>query len=291
MTITDEATSRMVNAGDLKLHVNEVGDGPPLVMLHGGGPGATGWSNFRLNIEGFAQRYRVIVVDQPGYGRSDKPDITEPLWGFYARTMRDLLDSMDIEKAHFLGNSLGGGTAVKLALDHPDRVDRLILMGPAGVSVRLFFPYDFGSRVARSVVAFYANPTRQAIREFCEWLLYDPAYVTDELVEERFVAATEPGHVDWMGRLFATIAQGMASGAGGAGLPETDIWKSMDRIRHRTLLTWGLDDQVIPLDCAFMALRTMPDARLHVFPNCGHWAQVEHQEEFERVCHAFLASK
>ena len=290
MTITDEGTSRMVNAGHLKLHVNEAGEGPPLVLLHGGGPGATGWSNFRLNVEAFAQHYRVILVDQPGYGRSDKPDITEPLFGFYARTIRDLLDSMGIEKAHLLGNSLGGGTAVKLALDYTDRVDRLILMGPAGLSVRLFFPYDFGSRVAQTILGFYANPTRQGIREFCEWLLHDPSFATDELVEERFVAATDPEHVSWMGRLFATVAQGMASGTG-AALPESDLWKSVDRIPHRTLLTWGLDDQVIPIDCAFLALRTMPDARLHVFPNCGHWAQVEHQEEFERVCHAFLASK
>ncbi|MGH9034374.1 MAG: alpha/beta fold hydrolase, partial [Acidimicrobiia bacterium] len=99
--LTYEATSRMEQAGDLKLHYHEAGTGAPLVLLHGGGPGASAWSNWKQNIGPLAERFRVLAVDQPGYGRSDKPLVKGGMWTFYARAVRDLMDTLGLETAHF----------------------------------------------------------------------------------------------------------------------------------------------------------------------------------------------
>ena len=127
--LTEESTSRYVQAGDLRMHYNEAGDGPPLVMLHGGGAGASSWSNFKQNLPALSEHFRCLLVDLPGYGKSDKPIINDPIWDFYTDVLNDMLEALGIEKAHFAGNSHGGATAVKMALNYPDRVDRLLSMG------------------------------------------------------------------------------------------------------------------------------------------------------------------
>jgi pimeloyl-ACP methyl ester carboxylesterase len=130
--ITFESTSRLVKAGDVTLHLNEVGDGPPLVLLHGSGPGATSWSNFKQNLPALSQHFRVLAVDQPGYGKSDKPPFSreDSIFQVTSRALVGLFDELGIEQAHILGNSLGGANALRFAIDHPERVSRMVLMVP-----------------------------------------------------------------------------------------------------------------------------------------------------------------
>ncbi|WP_281825122.1 alpha/beta fold hydrolase, partial [Sphingobium sp. BS19] len=132
MGLTAEGTSKFIQAGKHRLHYHEAGEGPALLMIHGGGPGAGGWSNYRRNIDAFAKHFRVIIPDLPGFSQSDKPVIDGSIYQYYADSMRDLLDVLGVEKAHIIGNSLGGATTLKLALDTPERADRLVLMGPGG---------------------------------------------------------------------------------------------------------------------------------------------------------------
>jgi len=277
--LTFASTSRTAKAGDITLHYNEAGEGPPLVMLHGGGPGASSWSNFKQNLQGLSEHFRVLLVDQPGYGLSDKPEITEPFWTYSARAVRDLLDELGIEKAHFVGNSLGGGTTLRFALDYPDRADRLVLMGPGGGALNIFSADP--SEGLKLLFDFYAppGPSREKMEAFIKIMLFDHSLVTEELIDERYKAATDPetmkGAVNALGGL-ATRAE------------ESELWRFLDKVPHRTLLTWGRDDRVLPLDGAFLALKRMPDARLHIFPRCGHWAQLEHLEEFNWLTANFL---
>ncbi|WP_246086680.1 alpha/beta fold hydrolase [Nocardioides humi] len=138
--LSKEATRRTAQvkteaAGEITLTYYEAGEGEgrlPLVMLHGGGPGASSWSNFGPALPGFAEEYRTILVDQPGFGGSDKPPVVGNYYRFSADAVVALLDRLGLERVHLLGNSLGGGTAMRLALTYPDRVDRLVLMGPGG---------------------------------------------------------------------------------------------------------------------------------------------------------------
>ena len=154
--LTYESTSRVAKAGDLQLHYHEAGTGAPLVLLHGGGPGASAWRNWKQNLPALAGHFRVLAVDQPGYGRSDKPLVRGGMWEFYARAVRDLLDELGIERTHFVGNSLGGGTTLKFALDHPERTDRLVLMGPAGGMLPITSCWP--SEGLKTLMAFYAPP-------------------------------------------------------------------------------------------------------------------------------------
>jgi 4,5:9,10-diseco-3-hydroxy-5,9,17-trioxoandrosta-1(10),2-diene-4-oate hydrolase len=294
MTFTKEDTRRTVAvkteaAGDLSLAYYEAdarGDDAgkaerlPLVMLHGGGPGASSWSNFGPALPGFAEEFRTLLVDQPGFGASDKPPVVGNYYRFSADAVVALLDQLGIEKVHLLGNSLGGGTAMRLALSHPERVGRLVLMGPGGLSLNLFHA-DPTEGVQR-LMDFGADPTREKLRAFISCMVVDQSLVTDELVEARFADATAPGAQE------AMRSMGMSFWN-----PETAedgmLWREAHHLRKHTLLTWGREDRVNPLDGAMVALKTIPRAQLHVFPNCGHWAQIEAAEEFREVATAFLA--
>lgn len=286
-----DATRRTAQVKGITLNYYEAGEAPdqqegafaaglPLVMLHGGGPGASAWSNFGSALPHFAGHLRTLLVDQPGFGGSDKP----PVEGNYYRHAADhvvaLLDELGIAKVHLLGNSLGGGTAMRLALSHPDRVGRLILMGPGGLSLNLF--HADPTEGVKRLMEFSADPSRETLRAFISTMVVDQSLVTDELVEERFADATAPGSLEAMKSMGWSFFN-----------PETAedgmLWREAHRLRKHTLLTWGREDRVNPLDGALAALKLIPKASLHVFPNCGHWAQIEAAEEFAEISLAFLA--
>lgn len=284
-TFSFEETSKFVQLGDLRLHYNEAGEGDVLVMLHGSGPGATGWSNFKQNLPAFAERFRVIVLDQPQFGLSDKPESTEQYNVFAARAVRDLLDELGAEKAHFLGNSLGGGTALRFAFDYPDRADRLVLMGPGNSWLPILSPQPSeGIKILSDFLA-PPGPSREKLEKFIRIMVYDQSFVTEELIEERYKSATDPtvlkGMVNYLKTIMGPTEENRRQG---------EMWRELEHIPHPTLITWGRDDRVLPLDGALFTLQRMPDARLHVFPRCGHWAQVEHAREFERISIDFLAA-
>jgi 4,5:9,10-diseco-3-hydroxy-5,9,17-trioxoandrosta-1(10),2-diene-4-oate hydrolase len=283
-----EATSRHAKAGELSLHYHEAGgdaggaDGrPPVVLLHGGGPGASAWSNFGPNLGVLARSFRTLAVDQPGFGRSDKPEVRGNYFRFSADALAALLDGLEVDKAHLVGNSLGGGTAVRFALSHPDRVGRLVLMGPGGLSLNLFAP-DPTEGIKR-LYEFSAppGPTKEKLEAFLRTMVHDQSLVTDDLVEERFRAASDPEALAAMASMGASFMQ-----------PDTFedglLWREAYKLRHQVLLVWGREDRVNPLDGAFAALKLIPKAQLHVFPRCGHWAQLERFDEFNRLVTDFL---
>ena len=286
MTLTREGTRHKAEVRGITISYHEagspgaVGGGLPLVMLHGGGPGASAWSNFGRALPGFAEDFRTLLVDQPGFGWSDKPAVEGNYYRFAAQHVLGLLDELGIERCHLLGNSLGGGTAMRLALMEPDRVGRLVLMGPGGLSLNLFAP-DPTEGVKR-LMDFAGSPSREALRAFISTMVVDQKLVTDELVEERYADATAPG-----------AREAMASMGMSFWNPETAedgmLWREAHRLRKHTLLTWGREDRVNPLDGAIAGLKLIPKAQLHVFPNCGHWAQIEAAEEFREVATTFLA--
>ena len=279
-SLTFEATSRTAKAGALMLHYNEAGptDGEAVVFLHGGGPGASSWSNFHQNLPAFAAEHHCLLVDMPGFGLSDKPELDKQFFEFAADAVVHLLDELGIAKAHFVGNSLGGGAALRVALDHPERVGKLVLMGPGGAFKPMFTPQPAeGIKLLGNVVA-PPGPTREKVEAFVRVMVFDQSFVTDELIEERTSAAMNPENQQGLTRAMATFAAPRAG----------ELWRDLDRIPHRTLMIWGRDDRTLPLDGAMLALQQLPDARLHIFPRCAHWAQLEHQAEFDRLAVDFL---
>ncbi|MFJ7216954.1 4,5:9,10-diseco-3-hydroxy-5,9,17-trioxoandrosta-1(10),2-diene-4-oate hydrolase [Amycolatopsis sp. NPDC098790] len=274
---------KYVQAGSLKLHYHEAGaeHAETVILLHGGGPGASAWSNFGRNLPEFAKHYRTIAVDQPGFGRSDKPTEHPQYFRHSADAVAGLMDALGIERAHFVGNSLGGGAAVRFALNHGKRAGRLVLMGPGGLSVNLFAPDP--TEGVKNLGKFGAKPSRERMEAFLRIMVHDQALITDELIDERFAAANTPeslAAMRAMGKSFAhpeTYEEGM-------------LWREAHRLRQRVLLIWGREDRVNPLDGALVALKTIPRAQLHVFGGCGHWAQLEKFDEFNRLALDFLGS-
>ncbi|GHB36267.1 4,5-9,10-diseco-3-hydroxy-5,9,17-trioxoandrosta-1(10),2-diene-4-oate hydrolase [Streptomyces cirratus] len=278
---TYENTSRTAAAGPLTLHYHEAGpaDAPVLVMLHGGGPGASGWGNFADNLPHFAERFRTLLIDQPGYGRSDLPEPDRDYFSYSAHAVVALMDELRIPRAHFLGTSLGGGTAARIALGHPDRVGRLLLNAPAGLSLNLFSAAP--TEGLRRLIEFGGSPepTREQMRAFLSTLVHDPSLVTDALVEERYAEAVDPRARLGSARMAASFAK----------WPEGSLlWRETHRIGCPVLLTWGREDRVTPVGGAFVALKAIPDARLHVFPRCGHLVQAEAAEDFQRLAADFF---
>jgi 4,5:9,10-diseco-3-hydroxy-5,9,17-trioxoandrosta-1(10),2-diene-4-oate hydrolase len=278
-------TSRFADAAGMRLHYHEAGpadpDGVPVVLLHGGGPGASGWSNFGRNLPVFAARFRTLLVDQPGFGQSDRPPVTGNYFTFAADALAGLLKTLGIERAHLLGNSLGGGTAVRFALNHPDRAGRLVLMAPGGLSLNVFSPDPTEGIKRLSRFAAAPGPSRDKMAAFLSIMVHDQRLVTDELIDERFAAASDPAALAAMASLGASFFDPATAEDG-------LLWREAHRLRNRVLLIWGREDRINPLDGALVALKVIRRAQLHVFGGCGHWAQLEKFDEFNRLAISFL---
>jgi 4,5:9,10-diseco-3-hydroxy-5,9,17-trioxoandrosta-1(10),2-diene-4-oate hydrolase len=258
----------------------ERGDADAVVLLHGGGPGASAWSNFGRNMPVVAKRFRAVMMDLPGYGESAARPPTGHFFTVAADALAGLLDHLGIEKVHFIGNSLGGGTAMRFALRVPDRVGRLVLMGPGGLTLNVLAPDP--TEGVRRLMEFGAppGPSRDKMAAFLRIMVYDQRLITDELIDERYAIASQPAAMAGMAA--------MGSSFFGEHAEDGMLWREAHRLRHEVLLIWGREDRVNPLDGALIALKQLRRAQLHVFGGCGHWAQLERFDEFNELSLRFL---
>lgn len=277
--LTADATSRTVATPDGDLHYHEAGDGPPLVLLHGSGPGVSAWANFGDNLPTFAPHFRTLALDIPGFGRSYDPELPAPLHGPTAVVA--FLDALGIDRAPIVGNSLGGNIGARVAADNVDRVTRLVTMG--GVGVPLFSPLP--SEGISRLVDFVEDPTRGRLVEWMRTMVYDPALLTDEFVDQRWQTASTPEALEGIRRIYSREMLGVLRDM---MLDNTETLALLRRIEAPTLVTWGRDDRVTPLDGFITPMRLLRNGELHVFPNCGHWAMIERKDDWERVVLSFL---
>jgi 4,5:9,10-diseco-3-hydroxy-5,9,17-trioxoandrosta-1(10),2-diene-4-oate hydrolase len=273
-------TERVVCVNGKDIFVADTGTGPPVVLLHGGGPGASGVSNYSRNIEPLAQHFRVIVPDMPGYGRSAKGvDGSDP-FGYLADHIRGMLDVLGIDRAHLVGNSYGGSCALRLALDTPHRVDKLVLMGPGGVGTTRGLP----TAGLKDLLGYYGGdgPSLDKLRTFIRtYLVYDGDAVPESLIQTRYESSIDP-------EVVANPPLQRPSSL-------RTLWR-MDFTRDRrlstletpTLVLWGRDDKVNKPSGAAMLGERMPNADVLVTANTGHWVQWERADFFNAVTTAFL---
>lgn len=264
------ANSIVVDGSATNYH--DVGEGAPVLLVHGSGPGVTAWANWRLNMPELAKEFRIIAPDMFGFGYSDSKGRIEnkQIW---VDQIISLLDELGIDKVSMVGNSFGGGITLALMIAHPDRVDRAVLMGPAGM--------NFPLTPALQQVWGY-EPSLEMMREMLKFLAWDQSKLTDDLVQSRYEAskrpeAHEPYHATFGGAdRQANIAM-LAS-------REEDI----AALQHETLILHGLADQVIPLEAVVRMATLMPRADLHLFAECGHWVQIERLNSFNRMVIEFF---
>ncbi|WP_062985537.1 alpha/beta fold hydrolase [Nocardia anaemiae] len=275
-------TSRHITVDGLKLRYHEAGSGPPLVLLHGSGPGVSGWANFGANLPVLAEHFRCLILDQPGFGASERPEVYQRN---YLRIAADavlaLLDQLELPSVHLLGNSMGGAVATLVALEHGQRIDRLVLMAPGGVGANVLGPEP--SEGIRRLLDFIGEPTRDRVLAWLRTMVFDEAVLTDELVESRWAAAADPAAI-------AAIRDAYATFANPAFAEPVPLWARLRGLRNEVLLLWGRDDRVTPAEGALLPSRLLPNADLRLFGRCGHWVQVERKYAFERAVIDFLNS-
>lgn len=267
--------SHFTGKAGARVHYYRFGQGDPVIMIHGGGPGAMGISNYRRNVAALAEHFTVYVIDLPGYGQSDNTIGDTGIFESLASSVLAFMDELKLEKASFVGNSLGGGTSLKVAVKAPSRVHRLVLMGTGG-STAVFTPMP--TEGLQRMLTFYhgEGPTLEKLKRVIDLLVFDPSQITPELLEERLKAARDP----------KTMAKPPLSKRGHLS---DEIWREpLSQLPHETLLVWGREDRVVPLDSAFILLKSLPNASLHVFPKCGHWAQWEKADAFNALVTRFL---
>jgi 4,5:9,10-diseco-3-hydroxy-5,9,17-trioxoandrosta-1(10),2-diene-4-oate hydrolase len=282
MTLT-KATERTVVVGGKPIFISEAGAGPALIMLHGGGPGASGVSNFSRNIDALATHFRVIVPDMPGYGRSVKGvDHSDP-FGYLADVIRGLMDALGIDSAHLIGNSYGGAAALRLALDTPHRVDKLVLMGPGGIGTTRSLP----TKGLNCLLSYYGGdgPSRDKLAAFIRnYLVFDGASVPEDLIDRRYQASLDP----------EVVADPPLRRPSGPMALRT-LWR-MDLTRDRrlktlatpTLVLWGRDDKVNRPAGGPMLFNLLPNAELVMTSQTGHWMQWERAELFNQLVIDYL---
>lgn len=285
-TLTDAATSRMLRVQaqdtDWQIHYNDTApdrdDLPVVVLLHGSGPGATGWANFNRNVEPLVSAgYRVVLMDCPGWGKSDTVVCTGSRSELNAAVLHGLMDALQIAQADLIGNSMGAHSCVAFALAHPTRVRKLVLMGGGTGGVSSFVPMP--TEGIKLIGALYRDPTIDNLKRMMQVFVYDSSSLTDALFQARLDnMLARRDHLDNFVKSLAANPKQFP-----------DVGHRLGEIRAETLVIWGRDDRFVPLDVGLRLLAGLQNAELHVFSRCGHWAQWEHADAFNRMVVQFLA--
>ena len=276
--IPDRPASQFLQLDDATIHFHDLGSGSerPVMLIHGAGPGASGWVNYLHNAAALAQSRRVLVLDLPGFGKSRKPSLSGGLYGAYARILLAFIEKLRIETVDVVGNSLGGGIAMKMAMLEPSRVGRLVLMGPAGVPSMMSAQPSAG---IRNLLEYYAGsgPSREKLEASLRLMVFDQTLLTTNLLEERYQTSIEPEIVaNW------PIGPGKPP-------PLEAIWREdLASIANETLVLWGRDDRVNTFDMFPLLLSQLQNSQLTVFARCGHWVQIERPNAFNTLVDLFL---
>ncbi len=273
MNMPNPEVAKSVLVNGIRTNVHDVGQGPPVLLIHGSGPGVTAWANWRLVMPELARQARVIAPDMVGFGYTDRPEGQRYDMNAWVAQAVDLLDALGIEQTDLVGNSFGGALALALAIRHPKRVRRLVLMGSVGVT----FPITPGL----DAVWGY-TPSLDNMRGLLDIFAYDRGLVSDELARLRYEASIRPGFQESFAAMFPAPRQRWVDAMASA---EQDI----RALPHDTLIVHGREDAVIPLSNSLTLSQWIARSQLHVYGQCGHWTQIEHAARFARLVGNFLA--
>jgi 2-hydroxymuconate-semialdehyde hydrolase len=258
-------------AAGLDTNYHDVGAGEPVLLIHGSGPGVTAWANWRLTMPALARTRRVIAPDMAGFGYTERRAGTQYNMDLWVSHLTGLLDALEIERIDLVGNSFGGALALAMAVRHPRRVRKLVLMGVAGVRFDLTPGLD---------AVWGYEPTVANMQSIMNVFAFDRSRLTPELTESRYRASIRPGYQESFSTMFSAPRQCWVDAL---ACHEHELGD----IRQSTLIVHGRDDQVIPLGNSRL-LELIGPSRLHVFGQCGHWTQIEHADAFNQLVDNFL---
>ncbi|MFK0206256.1 alpha/beta fold hydrolase [Agrobacterium sp. NPDC090283] len=281
---SESSTSRFISVregeSDLNIHYNDCDPGvggDVVVMLHGSGPGASGWANFNRNVTPLTDAgFRVILLDCPGWSKSDTIVCTGSRSELNGRILKGLIDGLGLDKIHIIGNSMGAHSTVAFALANPGNVGKLVLMGGGTGGVSAFVPMP--TEGIKLVQELYRDPTIENLKRMMNVFVFDPSELTEDLFETRLnnLLASRDHLENFVKSTAANPRQ----------FP--DVGHRLGEISAETLIIWGRNDRFVSLDIGLRLISGIPKSELHVFNNCGHWAQWEHHAKFNRMVIDFL---
>ncbi|MDH3637842.1 MAG: alpha/beta fold hydrolase [Gammaproteobacteria bacterium] len=265
MGITVRVSGRITN-------YHEAGAGPPVLLLHGSGPGVSAWSNWRSTLPALGKSFRVLAPDVVGFGFTETPPDLKFDTDMWAQHVIGFLDALDVPAAHLLGNSFGGALAAQVAVRHPERVNRLVLVG----SVATRFP------LTEELDAVWGyTPSFENMRDLMSIFMYDSNQFDRDSIQLRLDTSQRPGRQEAFARLFPAPRQRWVDALAS---PEAEL----AALRHRVLIVQGRDDRVVPMRASLQLHTLIERSELHLFGACGHWPHVEHAERFNQLVTDFL---
>lgn len=270
--INNPEVGKSIQCGDIVTNYHDVGTGEPILLLHGSGPGVSAWANWRLTIQALQDQYHLIAPDLAGFGYSQFPENMQFSRENWLKQIIDFLDAIGLEKVNVIGNSFGGSMALALAIHHPERVNKLVLMGSVGVPFELTAGLD---------AVWGYTPSFENMQTIMKIFAYNQKLVGDELVQMRYIASTKEDTRAAYERMFPAPRQRWVEAM---SHPEADIRS----IQQPTLMVHGRDDQVIPLSTSLTMLNWIENSQLHIYSQCGHWTQIEHAKSFTQLAANFL---
>ena len=265
--INNPEIGQSIVAGGIKTNYQDHGQGDPIFLIHGSGPGVTAFANWRLTMPVLAEKFRVIAPDMVGFGFTERPANVQYTMDMWVSHALSLMDALKIEKAHLVGNSFGGGLALALALKAPDRVHRLVLMGAAGTKFEITDGLD---------AVWGYKGTLEHMKELVNLFAFNKNLVSDDLVKLRYEASIRPGFQEAFSAMFPAPRQRWVD-----ALASDE--NKMKTLTHETLIIHGRDDAIIPLSGSLRLHNLIPKSQLHVFGQCGHWTQIEHSVRFNQL--------
>ncbi|MFV0352575.1 MAG: alpha/beta fold hydrolase [Oscillospiraceae bacterium] len=261
-----------IQTGGFATNYHDVGEGYPVVLLHGSGPGVTAWANWNKLFPIWSKSYRVIAPDMVGFGFTQRPEDVAYNMNTWVQQTIDLFDALKIEKANLVGNSFGGALALTMAIRYPERINKLVLMGSMGVS----FPLTYGLDRVWGYTPSLAN-----MEELLEIFTYNHSFATKDLIKTRYESSMQPGFQESFSSMFPAPRQNGVEGMAGNQ-------HYIRNIQQPTLIVHGREDRVIPLETSLKLSQLIQNSELHVFGKCGHWTQIEHTEEFAQLVGNFF---
>ncbi|WP_425539682.1 alpha/beta fold hydrolase [Microaceticoccus formicicus] len=261
-----------VKTGQFETNYLEDGKGFPLIFIHGSGPGVSAYANWRLVLPKVAEVAHCYGMDMIGFGYSSKPSNVKYGKELWTKQIIDFMDELNIEKADFVGNSFGGSLALSVAINHPDRIRKLVMMGPMGV--------EFDLSYGLNEVWGY-QPSVENMKNLIDLFTFNKKYATDELAEIRYNASIEEGFQEAFSSMFPHPRQSSVD-----DLSFTD--EEIKKVKNKTLIVHGREDKVIPVANSYRLINLLENAELHVFGGCGHWTQIEKADEFAALVKEFL---
>jgi len=272
-TIASPEIGNSIDAGGIEVNYHDIGEGFPVLMIHGSGPGVSAFANWRLVMPELSKQRRVIAPDMVGFGFTERPHGFAYTMDNWVKQAIDLLDALNLPQVDLVGNSFGGALSLALTIRYPKRVRRLVLMGAAGVS----FPIT----PALDAVWGY-EPSFENMRRIMDLFAYDRGLVNDDLARLRYEASNRPGFHESYSAMFPAPRQRWVDALASN---EQDI----AAIEQETLIVHGRDDKVIPVESSLRLSQLISRSQLHVFGRCGHWTQIEHSARFAQLVSNFLA--